>query len=247
MLSALANLHELKNPSSARWSETEGVLDAAAATLATSLRTLRHGGIQFAAFPRSTLAAAKRRTGEVITRGEHRLRRWRHRVAQIRRDRSGDLAVVSSYAASLETYLEQYAALRSALDTWIAKVDVDGVTFDEAYDFLASASASRSSIRQGIAALDAPAAVASAHNDLMSVMDQAISAVDSAYDGVLDYEFDYAFTYRNYKETPGWQAFKSQSEQVAARYSSASAALHNLVGAEKDKVERRELPPRPEL
>ena len=148
----------------------------------------------------------------------------------------------------MEGFLATYDGLRSSLDEWIQKVDSDGATFDEAYSFLASASSERASVRQSIAVLDPPASIASAHNDFLASLDAAVAAVDSAYTGIEEYEGDiFGEEYIDYKDTPGWQTFRSESESVSAGYGSARASLEALITQERHKVERRQLPRKPKV
>jgi hypothetical protein len=245
LLEGLARLDDSSPPDPDAWAAIDSGVTQNILALRPLIRKIGAESVAFRHPALSALANGQAQVEAVIRRGARRLSKWRRAVVRVRRQRSGELAVISSYSTSIQSYLDQYGSLRSQLDDWIALVDSDGVSFDEAYDFLAEASSSRSSIRQGIAALDAPAALASTHNDFLSVVDQAIAAVDSAYDGVIEYEFDFDYEYGNYKETPGWQTFKRQSEEIAGRYESASASLEDLVAAEKHKVERRALPPKP--
>lgn len=247
LLDALSGLREMDTPSRRAWGPIRSQARESAVALRWPLRRLRRSGMRFRAAPLVAISSVETHLDELIVNGARRLAAWRRKVARLRRERSGEIAVIAAYATSVRSYLEQYGDLRTELDDWIAGVDRDGTTFDEAYDFLSQAAASRRSIRDGIAALDAPPAVASTHNELLTVIDSAIAAVDAAYDGIFEYELDFELKYRDYKETPGWQDFKQESAEVAGRYGSVSATLDTLVAQEKREIEQRELPPKPRV
>lgn len=247
LLEALSGLRGMDTPSRSTWGPIRSETRESTVALRSPLRRLRRSGMRFRAAPLMAISSVETHLDELIVRGSRRLAVWRKKVARIRRERSGELAIIASYATSVRSYLEQYGDLRTELDDWIAGVDRDGATFDEAYDFLSQAAASRRSIRHGIAALDAPSAVAATHNELLTVIDGAIAAVDAAYDGVLEYELDFELQYSDYKETPSWQAFKRESAEVAGQYGSVSTTLERLVAEEKREIEQRELPPKPRV
>jgi hypothetical protein len=103
-------------------------------------------------------------------------------------------------------------------------------------------------VRQSIVALDAPAGLATAHNNFLGVLDSAVAAVDSAYTGVVEYELDFfGEEYFDYKETPGWQTFRSESDRVSDEYGSARATLEAVIAQELRKIERSHLPRKPEV
>jgi hypothetical protein len=197
--------------------------------------------------PTPALAAASTRVDALVRRARKKLANWHKRYRKAKAQRRESLAVLDGYRSSMLVYLRDYDELRTAMSTFIGKVDSTGVTFDDAYDFLADASSSRSRVRRGIAALDAPASLATPHNTLLAVVDTSIAAVDQAYDGTLDYEFDYEGAYDDYRDVPGWRSFTTQSEQVAARYTTARAAWDQAFANARKKISDRALPKAPQL
>jgi hypothetical protein len=249
ILQSLAGLADDRRPNVDSFEAVDRSVRGAALTLeqtAPRIDALNLEGID--RLPAGSIVAATENAGEVIRTGARKLARWRSQVARIKREKRGELGVMNSYATSMRSYLATYDGLRSSIDEWIQKVDSEGASYEEAYDFLASASSDRASVRQSIVALDAPAALATSHNNFLGVLDSAVAAVDSAYTGIVEYESDFfGEKYFDYKETPGWQTFRSESARVSDEYGSARATLESAIAEELRKIERRDLPPKPEV
>lgn len=248
ILQSLAGVADDQTPDTESFEAVDNAVRAATLTLeqtAPRIRSLELEG--FDRLPTTLIAAATENAGEVIETGARKLARWRRQVARIKREKKGELAVMESYASSMRSYLATYDGLRSDLDGWIQKVDSEGATFAEAYDFLSNASSERAAVRDSIAALGPPAALASAHNSFLTVLNSAVAAVDSAYSGIAEYEFDFDYEYFDYKDTPGWRTFRSESDRISGEYGAARSTLEALIAEEQRKLERRQLPPRPEV
>jgi hypothetical protein len=249
ILQSLAGLADDRKPDVGSFEAVDRAVRGATLTLEQTtprIKALELEGVD--RLPAAPIAAATENARGVIQTGARKLARWRRQVARIKHETKGELAAMNSYATSMRGYLATYDGLRSSMDEWIQKVDSEGATFEESYDFLASASSARAAVRQNIAALDAPAALATAHNNFLGVLDSAVAAVDSAYTGIGEYESDFfGERYVDYKDTPGWQTFRSESERVSEEYGSARATLESSILQEQRKIERRHLPPKPEV
>lgn len=249
ILQSLAGLADDRKPDVGSFEAVDRAVRGATLTLEQTtprIKALELEGVD--RLPAAPIVAATQNAGGVIQTGARKLARWRGQVARIKRETKGELAAMNSYATSMRGYLTTYDGLRSSMDEWIQKVDSEGATFEESYDFLASASSERAAVRQSIVALDAPAALATAHNNFLGVLDSAVGAVDSAYTGIAEYESDFfGEEYVDYKDTPGWRTFRSESEGVSEEYGSARATLESSILQEQRKIERRHLPPKPEV
>jgi hypothetical protein len=102
----------------------------------------------------------------VVAKASRRLGAWRSEVQTIRQERRAALAAVTSYDSSVRSYLAAYDGLGR---------DLEGVKVRQAKKLLRRASAARQSVRDDIAALTPPAAVASAHTALVNSLDHTIS------------------------------------------------------------------------
>jgi hypothetical protein len=184
---------------------------------------------------------------QMITTAARKLGRWQQRIVAIRRSRKARVAVLDSYASSLRSYVSRYSKLRDDMEEWISKVDAGDQTYSEAFTFLDGAASQRASIRAGMKTLDAPSAVASAHNHLIDVIDLAITAVNNAYTGLSEYQYDYDNQYSTYKDTPGWLSFKSASNRVASQYDGAVADWGRRMKRSRSAVLNAGLPSRPSI
>ena len=162
----------------------------------------------------------------VVAKASRRLREWRSRVQAIRQRRREGLAAITSYENSVRGYLATYDGLQADLDDWIRKVDTEKITFAKARrKFLVSASAATQSVRDGVAAMDVPADVASAHERLLAFMDRAIGAT----------------------EAPGWQRFRIESDAAERASDAARSRWQEAVAAEVKQIESVKVPKRPNV
>ena len=185
----------------------------------------------------------------VVAKASRRLRQWRSRVQRVRRERRAALAAVAGYESGVRGYLATYDGLGTELDDWIRKVDTEGATFSDAHKFLGSASTARQRVRDGIAALDAPAAVASTHASLLAFIDRALAAVDSARAGVSEVERDSKGKrrYSDYMDAPGWQRFRSESNAADSKSAAARSTWQEAVAHEVEQIESIKPPKRPDV
>lgn len=177
---------------------------------------------------------------------ERRLRRWRLRVAQVKRARRAAVGVLDSYASSFRSHHRTYQKLRDATEAFIAKTDRSGSTFDDAYEFLGGAISDRARVRRALDALDPPGSVAGAHNRVLAALDTAIEAMGDAYDGIVDYQFDDG-EYSSYKETPGWRRFAEKSDALAGTYAANFADWERRVARARRAITNKPMPRRPEV
>jgi hypothetical protein len=146
----------------------------------------------------------------------------------------------------MRAYLVQYDQLRADTSGFIAKVDSEGSTFDEAYQVLGDGASARENLKSSIAALHAPtAAVASAQSRLVSVLSESVAGIKDAISGLEDYQFDQDSYDFDYKSAPGWKAFEAASTRISAQYAAARNQWQSRLDAHRRTVATRGLPPRP--
>jgi hypothetical protein len=155
------------------------------------------------------------------------------------------MAVASSYSDAMSGYLTQYDELRSATDDWTQMVETDGTTFDEAYQFLGDASASRQNIKNSMAGLSAPSPLEGPQSSLENVLAKSVQAMDSASSGIATYQYDYS--YPDYKLTPGWQQFQSASGEISDEYAAARAEWGSVMDTYVSDLKDRAMPQRPSI
>jgi hypothetical protein len=249
VLQALGRPAALKPSSLWAWREMRDDLDQAAAGLEVAWRgfDVEIEGVRRPPDLSRRLREVTSEADRSLRRAQRRLRDWQRKRRKALRARRADIAVLDAYATTMSGYLDQYSRLRSEMSDWIAKVDSEGVTFREAYDVLGEASTDRQRVRDGIAALDAPAALAEEHNALLGVIDEAIAAVDAAIEGTADYQFDFADEYASYRDAPGWERFTTSSSAISGRYAAARAAWAAERDRERQRIAERGVPKRPEI
>jgi hypothetical protein len=247
-LTTIAQVEELDRRRLERWRPMRNDIRGAIADVSARLSAVgRVPELARSENPAPALTSGSTRVDGLVKTARKKLAKWQRRYRHAKAERRASLAVLDGYRSSMLVYLRDYDGLRTEMSDWIGKVDTTGVTFDEAYEFLADASGGRTRVRRGIATLDAPAAVASQHNTLLEVVDTSVAAVDQAYDGTIDYEFDFEAAYDDYRDVPGWRSFTEQSEQVAGRYASARASWDQAVANARKKISDRALPKAPEV
>jgi hypothetical protein len=180
----------------------------------------------------------------VIGHADQALTTWRAqtRAAHARNHRA--MAVTVSYANTMRGYLSRYDSLRGDMSDWVAKVDAEGATFDEAYQFLGDATTGRQNLKDSMDHLQAPtAALASAQSRVEQVLSDSIQAMNDAQSGISDYQFSDLYT--NYKDTPGWQQFSSSSSKISDDLTAAQNDLEAQIAARQKAVRNHGLPPKP--
>jgi hypothetical protein len=181
----------------------------------------------------------------VLAHADSALRQWQAQTRSQRSRNRSSLNELDSYVATVRGHLASYDRLRDETSNWVAKVDRDGATFTEAYQVLGDMAESRQNIKDAIAAIDAPPAVAAAQNRLVLVLGNAVQAMHDATSGISDYQFnqdDYGF---DYKQSPGWQEFERSSAQISSDYAAARAGWEQRVEQRRRSTRNRDLPPMP--
>ena len=120
------------------------------------------------------------------------------------------------------------------------------VTYDEAYLFLSDAGQQRRNLRDSLTSTAVPDLLRSDHDAVITVIDRAVRAVQSAYDG-LQQSQDYYCTACYYRDTPGWQQFQSESGVIGKRYAAAIAGWEQAAAGAEDTIGKRALPAQPDL
>lgn len=191
-----------------------------------------------------------------------KLTAWKTETDRVQAAKTAELTALDSYASGVRAQVSRYSTLRRTMQDFVDRVDTVGVTFAEAYTALADAGSQRSSVRSNLAGISPPAAVAAAHNGLLSVLDTAVSAVNDATDGIRQFEstsyydssyycddyYDYYCdtAYRTYyKDTPGWQTFVAKSDSITSSYDSALRTWEGAVSSERDRINAIALPVKP--
>jgi hypothetical protein len=184
---------------------------------------------------------------DLVAQAQERLRAWRAEydaAADAKRDAMSTLA---AYGDGMTTQLDRYGDLRGSLSEWIDRVEDPGtvVTYDEGYDVLWRAEMDRQEVRDAMSKLTVPAELSTSHNELVSVLDDGIAAVSAAYDGLLDADFCSFGCY--YKDTPGWQRFRSESSRITDAFGVAVAQWENELLEAETAAENTRLPKQPSV
>jgi hypothetical protein len=117
------------------------------------------------------------------------------------------------------------------------------VTYDEAYSTLSEAEWQRREVRDAMTKLELPSRLATSHNQLVGVIDDAIAAVQAAYQGMAD--SNYCTTSCYYDTTPGWRLFHSESARITVAYDAAVRSWRAALGAAQLEWQQRRMPPIP--
>ena len=184
---------------------------------------------------------------KLVARADTRLSDWQAAYDGAVQEKAADSTALAEYAAAMEAAMRRYSTLRTDLSEWIDRVESPNayVTYDEAYSVLSQARWDRQVIRDEMNGLAVPADVQAAHGELVSVVDDAIAAMQAAYDGATD--SDYCMTSCYYKETPGWTRFSSESGRITEAYRAADQSWQAAVAAAKSSVESRTLTRKPQV
>jgi hypothetical protein len=204
-----------------------------------------HSALPLTVTPASS-AAAIASLDHVISHADSALTAWRSQTHAAHARNHRAMAGVVSYATTMHGYLSQYDSLRNDMSDWVDKVDTEGATFDEAYQFLGDATTARQSLKDTISHLQAPTtALAAAQSRVEQVLADSIQAMDDAQSGISDYQFSSDYT--NYKDTPGWRQFQSESSKISDELGAAGANLEQQIAARQKAVRNHGLPPKPEV
>jgi hypothetical protein len=240
-LSALAELSKLDAEHTGGWAATRAKLAQTFGQVAAA------AGLTGGANVRVALDGALGSADTVVAKAAAAISDWKAKTEAAVKDRQSDTEKLQSYASFFRSQATTYGQLRQDLSTFINRVEDPNVTvtYSEGYAFLSQAAQERRDIRDMMVGMDVPAGVRSAHQEMVSAVDRAISAVQSAYDGVLQADCYYNCPY--YRDTPGWQRFQSESDAISKQYATAMTAWESATAAEKIAISNRPLPAKPQV
>ena len=239
LLAELERLVDLNESTVGRWENHRRALRAAVRRIDRARPAIvKHGLARELNVWGPLLSWSLANADAVVAEASHRLDIWQSRVRQIRRARGQALAAVASYEASVRGYLATYDRLGVDLDGWIGKVETEGATLAKTYRFLASASAVGQSVRDGIASLDAPPGVSSAHTNLLATIDRSLAVIESASAGIPEGQ-------RDSKRT--WQPLGTESDAVVRESAAARSKWQAAVAREVKRIRSIRTPRRPDV
>ena len=170
------------------------------------------------------------RAGALITDTRSRLVDWTAEVTRIELDKQAQLATLDSYHDAARPVLDRYAAVRAGADEFVGRVDTDGSNFEEVYGFLDSARTSHEELRNALAGLPPPPAVAGTHAGVLRAMDVAVLELAAAAAGTA--EFVWTNGMERYREAPAWQGFVPRSAARSTDFANALSAWEAQITAE---------------
>lgn len=173
---------------------------------------------------------------------------WHAQHAAAVEERRTDAEALKQYAGMVRAQMQTYDQLRGDMARFTARVrdTTVTVTYPEAYGFMARAGSDRRDVRDTLNYTAVPDGMGGAHEDLVGVVDRAISAVQAAYDGIAQSQNCY-YGCPYYRDTPGWQEFMSESDAITGAFSGALSRWEAEVVAQTTAVDTRTLPARPDV
>jgi hypothetical protein len=194
----------------------------------------------------ATATTAVRSTDQLIDAAATAIGAWEEEVAAVQESIRDDLSALDSYSTTVESQLSRYSDLRSSTQDFSDKIKSGAfVTYDEGYAFFYEASEQRGAVREAINGATPPSDVGSAHNGLLGVIDRAILAIDAAVEGTWQDQTCWYDCY--YADTPGWQRFVSESQDITREFGSAESTWRSALGSARTAIEGREFPTMPDV
>lgn len=244
MLAAYAQMASLGTPTDADVTRVEGAIKYAESQLDAGRAPVTEKLV--APVTGQAMAGPDAHAVQLLDSAARKLAGWQRRVTRIRRERKARLAAINAYATTVQGRIDAYDELRTKLGDWIRSVDEEGATFGEAYTFLSAAAESRVLARDGLRGISAPHPLARQHSQIIIVIGRAVDAVQSASVGISDFQFDRE-SYDSYKDTPGWQDFKTKSDDIASSFTSAVATWKARLAKLRRSLVRGQLPKHPSV
>lgn len=241
-LGALADLSKINADNTSSWGATRAELARTFGQVAASAGSTGGSNV------RVVLDGALNSADKVASAAAASIADWKAKTAAAIKDRDADAESLESYASFFRTQVKTYEQSRVDLGRFTDRVEdpTAEVSYFEGYQFLSQAAEDRRFVRDAMVGMDVPAGVRGAHESLVSEIDRAIAAVQSAYDGLEQSEDCYYYDdCPYYRDTPGWQRFQSESEAISKAYSSAMSKWEGAVAAEKAAITSRVLPAKP--
>ena len=243
-LGALADLSKINAESAGGWTGTRAKLAQTFGQVAAA------AGSTGGANVRVVLGSALDGADKVIGAAAAAIADWKAKTDAAIKDRQTATESLEEYASFFRSQAKTYEQLRQDLSGFIARVEDPNadVSYGEAYEFLSQAAIDRRNVRDTMVAMDVPAGVRGAHQDMVSAIDRAISAVQSADDG-LEQSQDCSYTDEcpYYRDTPGWARFQSESDAISKQYTRAMTDWEAAAAAEKAAINNRALPAKPQV
>lgn len=204
---AVTVLHELAAPAASE------DLAIAPAVLATSAQ--------------DALASA----GVVVTDARAKLGDWTAEVARIELDKQAQLAALSSYRDAAYPPLDRYRGICEDSHEFVGRIGEDGSNFEEVYGFLDTERIEHEDVRNVLATLVPPPAVAGAHAGLLEVMDLAVQELANAAAGTAEYVWTNGM--EHYRDAPAWQRFAQESPAMTTGFAGAVATWEARMAEEQ--------------
>ena len=179
-LGALADLSKINAESAGGWTGTRAKLAQTFGQVAAA------AGSTGGANVRVVLGSALDGADKVIGAAAAAIADWKAKTDAAIKDRQTDTESLEECASFFRSQAKTFEQLRQDLSGFTARVEDPNadVSYGEAYEFLSQAAIDRRNVRDTMVAMDVPAGVRGAHQDIVSAIDRAISAVQSAYDGL---------------------------------------------------------------
>lgn len=242
-LDALSNLSTLDGERTGSWAGTRAALaqtfgqvaSAAGSTGGASVRTVLDGALTSA--------------DTVVGKAASAMADWKAKTEAAVQARADDTQALTSYASFFRSQAKTYEQLRQDLSTFTDRVEdpTADVTYYEAYEFLSQAAQDRRDVRDLMVGMDVPAEVRTAHQEMVSAIDRAISAVQSAYDGLEQSQDCFYDDCTYYRDTPGWQRFQSESDAISKAYAGAMTRWEAAATTARSTIANRPLPAKPQV
>lgn len=243
-LGALADLSRITAESTAGWAGTRAELAGTFGQVAAA------AGSTGGASVRVVLDGALDSADKVVAAAAAAIADWKAKTDAAVKDREADAENLESYASFFRSQAKTYEQLRQDLSGFTARVEDPNadVSYFEAYEFLSQAAQDRRNVRDMMVGMDVPSGVRGAHQEMVSAIDRAISAVQSAYDGLEQSQDCYYYDEcPYYRDTPGWTRFQSESDAISKQYTKAVSGWEAAAAAEKGAVTNRALPAKPQV
>lgn len=184
---------------------------------------------------------------QVVTVGQQRLDEWGLKELEAGVANQARLAELQQYSVAVTTELDAYDELRNETNDWVNRSLASGSSFNSVAGerFISQAIADRRAVRGVLGSLQPPPELAAQHNELLGLLDEAISAMTSLESGVAaleDCRRDCALD-----DAPGYSSFQRTSQSITPRYDRASASLRSSLVSVQRELETFQTSPKPEV
>ena len=227
-LDHIARLESIDRDHLARWRDLRGPLDQALA----------------AAPDLDAAAAASSAISRIVTAGQRKMRAWRAEYDAERRSRDADLRTLNDYEATVSSLLRDYTTEREEMSDFVDEVEINGMEFGRASEFLQTAVDARTGIRDGIAFATPPRRSRIDHFPLVDLLDRATSIVEEVR---LDFAARSPCLYCYPSDIDNWTALHTESDAITTELGPARSAWNMSVTAARLAIQNRPLPAKPEI